>query len=87
MNTHQDLNQTAREIIRDAPGWNIDLKKPENEYSVWTYSSDRSRMVYCGSRITLVAAWFLAAAHTGLRRLFVFKASSPQYEILQFDHR
>ena len=83
MNGKTDLNETAREIIRDAPGWHVDLQKPENAFTVWTYSSDRRRMLYCGSRLNLDAAYVLAAAHTGLKRLFVFKAPINQYGILR----
>lgn len=86
MNAIQDLDQTARQIIRDAPNWRIDLTNPVNVFTVWTYSSDRSRMVYCGSRFTLDAAYILAAAHTGLKRLFVFKAPPALYGILEFEH-
>jgi hypothetical protein len=86
MSTKQDLDQTAREIIRDAPSWLVDLMNPFNPFTLWTYSSDGSRMVYCGSRFTLDAAYQLAAEHTGLRRLFVFKAPPSQYGILEYGH-
>ena len=86
MHGKTDLNETARETIRDAPGWHVDLQKPENPFTVWTYSSDRSRMLYCGSRLNIDAAYCLAASHTGLKQLFAFKAPINQYGVLEFEH-
>jgi hypothetical protein len=87
MNTEQHLNLTAQQIVRDAPSWRIDLTNPVNAFTVWTFSSDRSRMVYCGSRPTLDAGYHLAAEHTGLRDLYVFEGPPSQYGILKFQHQ